>query len=322
MRVAFAGTPGFAVPALETLRDNHEVVGVLTQPDRPAGRGRQLAQSEVKRHALAAGLAVAQPSTLRTAEGRAPLVEWRPDVLVVVAYGLLLPPEVLDLPRHGCLNIHASLLPRWRGAAPVQRAIEAGDAETGVSIMRMDAGLDTGPVYLQRRVRIDEHATGGTLLDVLAPLGAAALLEVLDSIEAGRAVAIAQPAEGATYARKITKAEALIDWSCDAATIARRVRAFDPWPMTETRLEGEQLRVLDARPAPVSATALANAALGVTASATAAHGRVLGLHDGALLVACGAGALAITKLQRAGRKPVTAREFASGADVESLTFGH
>lgn len=308
MRVAFAGTPGFAVPALAALHRAHEVVGVLTQPDRPAGRGRRLTQSEVKACAHETGLPVAQPATLKASADRATLVAWRPDVLVVVAYGLLLPREVLDLPPLGCLNIHASLLPRWRGAAPIQRAVQAGDAETGVTIMRMDAGLDTGPMYLQRRVKIDENTTAGSLHALLAPLGAAALLEVLGNIERGSAVPVAQPDDGATYARKILKAEALIDWNEPAIDIARKVRAFDPWPVAQTRWGGEPLRVLAAHVA--------------EAPSRGSIGQVLGLRDdGALLVGCGEGALAITRLQRAGRKPVTAREFARGSTLAGMEFG-
>ncbi len=214
LRVAFAGTPDFALTALEGVAGSrHAVVGVLTQPDRPKGRGRQLAASPVKLAALERGIPVSQPVTLKTEADRADLASWQPDVLVVVAYGLILPRAALELPRLGCVNIHASLLPRWRGAAPIQRAILAGDAETGVSIMRMDVGLDTGPVFLERRVAISPQDTGGSLHDRLAALGASAVVEVLDQLAEDRAISTPQRDDGVTYAAKIDKAEALIDWS-------------------------------------------------------------------------------------------------------------
>lgn len=313
MRIVFAGTPEFAVPPLAALAaSRHEVVGVLTQPDRPAGRGRRVEHGAVKEFALAHGLPVAQPATLRTAEGRAPLVGWNPDAMVVVAYGLILPPEVLALPRHGCLNIHASLLPRWRGAAPIQRALLAGDAETGVAIMQMDAGLDTGPVLLERRVTIGPDEDSPALHARLAALGAAALLEALDGIEAGTLTPRAQAASGATYAAKLDKSEARIDWREDAAAIARRVRALRPWPMAETALQGEQVRIHRAR-------ALPDAAPPGPASG-AAPGALLGLEDDILVVACGRGRLGIHELQRAGRRSMTAREFANGLRAGEETF--
>ncbi|MFM7708189.1 MAG: methionyl-tRNA formyltransferase [Gammaproteobacteria bacterium] len=312
MRIVFAGTPEFAVPPLAALvASRHEVVGVLTQPDRPAGRGRRVEHGAVKEFALAQGLRVAQPATLRSAEGRAPLVAWHPDVMVVVAYGLILPPEALAVPRLGCLNIHASLLPRWRGAAPIQRALLAGDAETGVAIMQMDAGLDTGPVLLERRVAIGPDEDSPALHARLAALGAAALLEALDGIEAGTLLPRAQPAEGVTYAAKLDKSEARIDWREDAAAIARRVRALRPWPVAETTLHGEQVRVHRARALPGAAS---------SADAAAAPGAVLGLEDEMLVVACGRGRLGILELQRAGRRSMTAREFANGLRAGGETF--
>ncbi|MCC6170648.1 MAG: methionyl-tRNA formyltransferase [Gammaproteobacteria bacterium] len=314
MRIAFAGTPEFAVPPLAALcraAPAHGVVGVLTQPDRPAGRGRKLAQSAVKQFALAHGLPVAQPATLRDEAGRAPLLEWRPDLLVVVAYGLILPPAVLAIPRLGCLNVHASLLPRWRGAAPIQRALLAGDAETGVAIMKMEAGLDTGPVLRTRRVTIGPRSTSGSLHDVLAALGAAELLAALAQIEAGEARFEPQPAAGVTYAAKIDKVEARIDWREDAESIDRRVRAFDPWPVAEARLGTEPLKLLRARP-------LSDAEAGRGAGLV--PGTVLGLRGDALQVACGRGVLAIERLQRAGRRPVDAREFANGVALGGLVL--
>ena len=212
LRIAFAGTPQFALPALRVLlASRHRVVGVLTQPDRPAGRGQQLRASPIKLLAAEHGLTVAQPATLKTPEGRAELARWAPDLLVVVAYGLILPEPALTLPRLGCVNIHGSLLPRWRGAAPIQRAILAGDAETGVTIMRLDAGLDTGPMLLERRRPIHSHDTAGDLHDALSELGAAALAEALDGISGGTLAARPQPAAGVTYAPKIEKSEARLD---------------------------------------------------------------------------------------------------------------
>jgi methionyl-tRNA formyltransferase len=308
-RIAFAGTPQFAVPALRMLlASGHRVVGVLTQPDRPAGRGQQLRASPIKLLAAEHGLPVAQPPTLKTPEGRAQLAQWAPDLLVVVAYGLILPPAVLELPRLGCVNIHGSLLPRWRGAAPIQRAILAGDAETGVTIMQLDAGLDTGPMLLERRRPIHSHDTAGDLHDALAELGAAALAEALDGMAAGRLVARPQPATGATYAPKIEKAEARLDWSASVIEIDRRIRAFNPWPVAETRFAGEPLRVLRARIADQPVT-------------DAAPGTLLGIAEDGLRVACGDGVLAVRELQRAGKRPISARDFANAVRLDGLRFG-
>jgi methionyl-tRNA formyltransferase len=309
LRIAFAGTPHFALPALRALLSStHRVVGVLTQPDRPAGRGRELRASPVKLVALDAGLPLAQPATLKTPESRVELASWTPDVLVVVAYGLILPPAVLELPRLGCVNIHGSLLPRWRGAAPIQRAILAGDAETGVTIMQLDAGLDTGPTLLERRHRIGSHDTAGDLHDALAELGAAALTEALDGLAAGTLAATPQPTAGATYAPKLEKSEARIDWSVDAYEIDRRVRAFNPWPVAETTFGGETLRILRAHAAGPVAT-------------DAAAGTLLGLAEDGLHVACGTGVLAVSELQRAGKRPVSARDFANAVRLEGTRFG-
>ncbi len=322
LRIAFAGTPEFALPALGALiASPHHLVGVLTQPDRPSGRGRRIQPSPVKRAAAEHGLPVAQPQTLQSAAERAELESWHPDVLVVVAYGLLLPSAVLDLPLLGCLNIHPSLLPRWRGAAPIQRAILAGDAATGVTIMRMDAGLDTGPILAQRTMPIDRGMTSGHLHDLLASLGAAALLETLADVAAGAVRPRAQPSEGATYAPKIEKSEALIDWRSSAARIERQVRAFNPWPIAETRLDGEPLRVLaahaleaDACTVAVQADSAREAASGHEAD-SARDGTIRAVTRDAIVVHCGEGALAITKLQRAGRKPLAAGDFANAGRV-------
>ena len=312
MRIVFAGTPEFAVPPLAALRaSRHQVVGVLTQPDRPAGRGRKLTTSAVKDFALQQGLPIAQPQTLRSAEGRESLADWQPDVLVVVAYGLILPGEVLSMPRFGCLNIHASLLPRWRGAAPIQRAILAGDEYTGVTLMQMDAGLDTGPMLLQRRVAIGADIDSAALHATLAQVGAEALLETLDGLETGTLAAQPQPSSGVTYAAKIDKAEARIDWQHDAIDIARRVRAFRPWPIAETSQRGEQVRIHEA-------VVIGDAEAGRAAGTV--PGTLLGLRADRLLVACGRDCLGIGVLQRAGRRSVTAREFANTAGALTESF--
>jgi methionyl-tRNA formyltransferase len=309
LRIAFAGTPQFALPALQALlKSRHQVVGVLTQPDRPAGRGQQMRASPVKLLALDAQLPLAQPSSLKTEESRAELTQWAADVLVVVAYGLILPPPVLALPRLGCINIHGSLLPRWRGAAPIQRAILAGDAETGVTIMQLDAGLDTGPMLLERVRPIGSQDTAGDLHDALSELGAAALLEALDGLAAGTLKPRAQPADGVSYAPKIEKSEAPIDWSVSAIHLDRKIRAFNPWPVAETRFAGESLRVLQAR-------------IAEPIGAHDAPGTLLGIADDGLHVACGEGVLAVRELQRAGKRPVSARDFANAVRLAGLRFG-
>jgi methionyl-tRNA formyltransferase len=310
LRVAFAGTPQFAVPALQALLSSrHQVVGVLTQPDRPRGRGRQLTPSPVKELALSAGLAISQPATLRTAAELEVVAALAPDLMVVVAYGQILPPALLRLPRLGCINIHASLLPRWRGAAPIQRAILAGDAATGVTLMQMDEGLDTGAILAEKRVAIGARDSSATLHATLATLGAQTLLEVLEGLSAGTLHARAQPQAGATYAAKISKAEAHINWDAAATVISAQVRAFNPWPVAETIFADEQLRIHDAYAPPGEA------------APGAAPGTWLGLAGEALRVACGVGELHVTQLQRAGRKVLAAREFvnASGAAAGRFT---
>jgi methionyl-tRNA formyltransferase len=310
LRVAFAGTPAFAVPALRALVAAHEAVGVLTQPDRPAGRGRALTASAVKQAALQLGLPVAQPQRLRgDATGLQATLEllsaWRPDVLVVVAYGLILPRVLLDLPRLGCLNIHASLLPRWRGAAPIQRAIQAGDTETGVTIMQMDEGLDTGGVLCAARIPIGAECTAARLHDELATLGAAQILVAMDGVARGTLVAQPQSAEGVTYAEKLSRGEARIDWTQDAVQIDRQVRAFNPWPAAETSLSGEPVKLWRSRVLPrVEA-----------APAVTTPGTLLGLNGDALEVACGSGVLQVMELQRAGRKAVAAGDFLNAVDT-------
>jgi methionyl-tRNA formyltransferase len=318
VRVVFAGTPEFALPALRALIARHELVGVLTQPDRASGRGRQLSASAVKTLAAAHALPLAQPATLKDQGARAQLAAWRPDVLVVVAYGLLLPAEVLRLPRYGCLNIHASLLPRWRGAAPVQRAILAGDTVTGVTIMQMDKGLDTGAILLTREVPIGAGDTAGSLHDALAPLGATALLEALEGLAAGTLEPRPQPAGGVTYAAKIAKSEAHIDWARDAASIERQVRAFNPWPIAETELQGERLRI---HAAAVLGTNIASN-MPTKDQKSSASGLIVGVQHGNLLVRCGDRAfLAIREVQRPGGKVLAVSEFAHNLDLVGRRLG-
>ena len=297
MRIVFAGTPEFAVPCLQACRaSGAQVVAVYTQPDRPAGRGRKLAPSPVKQAALAAGLAVEQPESLKSPEAQATLSGYAPDLLVVVAYGLILPRKVLAIPRLGCWNVHASLLPRWRGAAPIQRAILAGDAQSGVDLMRMEAGLDTGPVLLERRTPIGPDDTGGTLHDRLSVLGAEALAEGLRRTLAGEALpAKPQPAEGVTYAHKLDKAEAKLDFSRPAPELERTVRAFDPWPVAEGEIADESVRIWAAR--------------AIDRRHDAPPGSVLAASRDGIELACGEGALRVTALQRPGGKRISAADY-------------
>jgi methionyl-tRNA formyltransferase len=296
LRVVFAGTPEFAVPVLEGLaRSPHTLVGVLTQPDRPAGRGRRVSASAVKTAALTMGLPIEQPATLKDAAAAQSLLAWQPDVMVVVAYGLLLPVSILEIPTHGCINVHASLLPRWRGAAPIERALLEGDRETGVSIMRMESGLDTGPVYASHATPIRPDDTAGRLRSRLATLGTRALLEVLEQLAAGTAQARPQDGALATYAPKIDKAEARIDWRLSAEDIERRVRAFNPWPIAESRWRDQQLRIW--------------AAHVVEGEVAARPGEVIAVPGAPLAVACGVNALALDVVQLAGRKALPAEEF-------------
>lgn len=309
MRLGFAGTPEFAVPALKRLcaLKGASVVGVLTQPDRPAGRGQHATKSPVKLAAEELGLPVHQPPTLKSAEGLKALLSLDLEVLVVAAYGLILPKAALEAPRRGCINIHASLLPRWRGAAPIQRALLAGDARSGITIMRMELGLDTGPMLSWRDLEIDEEDTAASLHDRLALLGADLMAETLPSVLDGSARELKQPESGVTYAAKLTKAEARIDWSRSALEISRQVRAFNPWPVAETTLEGKQLRIWDAR---------------VTSEAdreqipVAEPGLVLSSGADGVEVVTGQGLLTLTRLQLAGRKALPAAEFLK---AQSLT---
>jgi methionyl-tRNA formyltransferase len=307
MRIAYAGTPEFARVALQALHAaGHTVVRVLTQPDRPAGRGLKLQPSPVKRFALEHGLPLAQPRSLRldgkfpdeAAATRALLQDDAPELLVVAAYGLILPPWVLALPRHGGLNIHGSLLPRWRGAAPIQRAIEAGDAETGITIMQMDEGLDTGAMRLWASTPIDPADTTATLHDRLAELGARLVVQALAQLQAGTLPSVPQPAEGATYAHKIDKAEAMLDWALPAATLERRIRAFDPAPGCSASLAGVPVKVWRAALRPGLAGAV--------------PGQRLEGGRGRWVVACGEGALELLELQPAGGRRMATAEWLRG----------
>ncbi len=305
LRIAFAGTPEFALTALDALAGSpHRICGVWTQPDRPAGRGRKLSPSPVKRRALELGLPVHQPTSLKQAEAQAHIKEAAPDVMVVVAYGLILPSAVLAIPRLGCLNIHASLLPRWRGAAPIQRAILAGDRESGVSIMQMDKGLDTGGVLLERATPIAPDESAGALHDRLAELGAHALLEVLARLPDLKPVP--QKSTGVTYADKLTKEEALLDWRRPAAELARAVRAYNPWPVAHTLYQDKPLRVWRAAVA--------------GGDASAEPGTVLAAGRFGLDVATGAGVLRLLEVQPAGGKPVAAADFANGRRLADARF--
>ena len=305
MKVIFAGTPDFAAQALRAIAAaGFEILLVLTQPDRPKGRGMQLQASPVKQAALELGLAIAQPTSLRHEEAQALLRAQNADVMVVAAYGLILPQAVLDTPAHGCLNIHASLLPRWRGAAPIQRAIEAGDAETGVCIMEMDAGLDTGAVVSTHRYAIKNTDTATDVHDALADLGAHAIVADLQQLQqTGRLNASPQPQAGITYAQKLSKEEAKIDWHQPALIIERKIRAFNPVPGAWVEYQNQPLKIWRAEAVAQSGRA----------------GEVLAISSDGLIVACGEGALNITELQPAGSKRMPVSAFAAGRHIEKGT---
>ncbi|WP_431483037.1 methionyl-tRNA formyltransferase [Pseudomonas solani] len=290
LRLVFAGTPEFAAEHLKALLDTpHSIVAVYTQPDRPAGRGQKLMPSPVKQLALQHGIPVMQPPTLRDADAQAELKALGADLMVVVAYGLILPQVVLDTPRLGCINSHASLLPRWRGAAPIQRAVQAGDAESGVTVMQMEAGLDTGPMLLKVVTPITADDTGGSLHDRLAALGPQAVVQAIGQLAAGTLVGEVQDDALATYAHKLNKDEARLDWSRPADELERLVRAFNPWPICHSTLGGEPLKVLAAQ-------------LG---EGQGQPGQILAASKDGLTVACGSGALRLTRLQLPGGKPLS-----------------
>ncbi|KNX75782.1 methionyl-tRNA formyltransferase [Pseudomonas sp. 250J] len=287
MRIVFAGTPEFAAEHLKALLDSpYEIVAVYTQPDRPAGRGQKLMPSAVKALAVAHDIPVYQPQTLRNAEAQAELAALKPDLMVVVAYGLILPQVVLDIPRLGCINSHASLLPRWRGAAPIQRAVEAGDAESGVTVMRMEAGLDTGPMLLKVVTPISAEDTGGTLHDRLATMGPGAVVQAIAGLADGSLQGEVQDDALATYAHKLNKDEARIDWSRPAVELERLIRAFNPWPVCHSSLDGESVKVLAAN----------------LSTGKGTPGEILSASKDGLVVACGDGALSLTRLQLPGGK--------------------
>jgi methionyl-tRNA formyltransferase len=293
VRLVFAGTPEFSVAALDALvAAGHEIVGVYTQPDRPYGRGQKLTPSPVAQRASALGLPVYKPASLRKEpDALETLRALAPDAMVVVAYGQILPQSVLDIPRLGCLNIHASLLPRWRGAAPIQRAILAGDTETGVTIMRMDAGLDTGPMLLWESLPIG-GMTAGELHDALMPMGARLIVEALRRLAAGQLPDLPQPSTGVSYAAKLSKDEARIDWSLPAEEIARRIRGYNPVPVAWSELDSERIKFYRAEALPAAAEAPA--------------GTILGADAGGLRIATGQGCLGVQELQRPGGKPQSA----------------
>ncbi|WP_252092444.1 methionyl-tRNA formyltransferase [Pseudomonas sp. MWU13-3659] len=287
MRIVFAGTPEFAAEHLKALLDSpYEIVAVYTQPDRPAGRGQKLMPSAVKALAVAHDIPVYQPQTLRNAEAQAELAALKPDLMVVVAYGLILPQVVLDIPRLGCINSHASLLPRWRGAAPIQRAVEAGDAESGVTVMRMEAGLDTGPMLLKVVTPISADDTGGTLHDRLAAMGPGAVVQAIAGLADGSLQGEVQDDALATYAHKLNKDEARIDWNRPAVELERLIRAFNPWPVCHSTLDGESVKVLAAN----------------LSTGKGTPGEILSASKDGLVVACGDGALSLTRLQLPGGK--------------------
>ena len=302
MRLIFAGTPEFAVAALAALiQAKHDIALVLTRPDRPAGRGLREMPGPVKRLAQQHGIDVFQPVTLKAPDPQAKIAAVQADVMVVAAYGLILPQVVLDMPRLGCINIHASLLPRWRGAAPIHRAILAGDRETGITIMQMAAGLDTGPMLLRESIAIAVDDTTATLHDKLANLGGKLIVNALDRLQNATLLATPQPDASITYAEKISKAEALIDWNGSAEEIERRVRAFNPFPIAQTVWRGEPLRVWKAE---------------LSGDENQTPGTIIAVEKDRIIVACHSGALALTELQRAGGKRLAAREFLHGITIQ------
>ena len=283
------------------MQTNHQIVAVLTQPDRPSGRGMQLKQSPVKQYAVQHGLTLLQPATLKSTEIQKQIAEYNADLMIVAAYGLILPETVLSIPRHGCLNIHASLLPRWRGAAPIQRAIQSGDAETGITIMQMDAGLDTGDILLKKTCNIETLETAETLHAKLAVLGAEAITEALVQLEQGKLIKLPQDNNIATYATKLTKEEAQIDWHLDAITIDRNIRAFNPYPGAGTSLNNTHIKIWQSK---------------VVEETKGAPGEVVALKNG-ILVACGKGSVRVEILQKPNAKAMAASQFLQGFPIKA-----
>ena len=308
MKIVFAGTPEFAARHLQSLIDDgrHQIVAVYTQPDRPAGRGKKLQASPVKQLAEEQGLAINQPQSLRQTEQQTALSELDADLMVVVAYGLILPQQVLDIPRLGCINVHGSILPKWRGAAPIQRAIEAGDSETGITIMQMDAGLDTGPMLSITRCAIGDQDTSGVIYERLANLGGPALLQAIEQLETGSAQAMAQDDNLSSYASKIDKLEAQIDWSEAAMVIDRRIRAFNPFPCAFTSLEGQRIKIWCST---------------VESSDQAGQpGQIVRADNQGLLICCGQGSLLLTEIQLAGKSRLAVAEILKSR-VDLLAVG-
>ena len=307
-RIIFAGSPEFALPGLQAVADSrHQLVAVLTQPDRPSGRGRKLHAGPIKRLALDLGAPVLQPESLKSEAVQSQLRELAADLMVVIAYGLLLPPAVLELPTRGCVNVHASLLPRWRGAAPIQAAVRAGDKETGVCLMQLEAGLDTGPVYACTTTAIDAQETAGELHDRLAVMGGELLSAQLDALLAGSLQARPQSSEGVSYAGRINKSDGLVDWQQDAEAIVRQVLAFNPWPVAETRLGGERLRIWRAA-AQLPATG-------------GRPGEIVAVDADGVRVAAGRGSVCLQEIQMPGRKRMPAADFARGAALVGQQLG-
>jgi len=312
-RIIYAGTPEFATPALRVLVEaGYDVVAVYTQPDRRSGRGRKLVHGPVKTAALELGLEVLQPVSLKDDVSVAELAGLQPDLMVVAAYGLILPQAVLDLPTHGCINIHASLLPRWRGAAPIQRAIEAGDERSGVTIMQMQAGLDTGDMLLKKSVDITANMTAAALHDSLAVIGAEALLEVMEQLQHSALKPQVQDESEVTYAHKLNKAEAVLDWTLTAAELHRKICAFNAWPVAQTTNGGEALRVWQSE---VVVAPLVRDDAGIDASARRCPGTIVGLEDG-IDVCTSEGVLRLLNVQAPGKKPVAAREYINSRGLE------
>ena len=308
MKIVFAGTPEFSVPALQALiSSEHDVIAAYTQPDRPSGRGRKLQSSPVKECALAHQIPVYQPVTLRDADAQQEFAALQADLMVVVAYGLILPAAILDTPRLGCLNIHASLLPRWRGAAPIQRAILAGDRKTGITIMQMDEGLDTGDMLLKLECNIDDNDTAGSLHDRLAVLGAQAIVDSVEQLESGQLRPQSQDEQQACYAAKLDKAEALLDWHKTAVELDRQVRAFNPWPVAQTRWRDDVLRIWESSV--------------VEQPARQSPGKVIQAGKQGIDVATAAGLLRLQKVQLPGGRPMTADAFINAHNIDGDMLG-
>lgn len=308
LRIIFAGTPDFSVAPLKALVDSkHEVIAVYTQPDRPAGRGRKLTASPVKQTALEHDIPVFQPQSLKTPEAQAEIEALQADVMIVVAYGLILPKAVLEMPKYGCLNIHASLLPRWRGAAPIQRAIQMGDAETGVTIMQMDVGLDTGDMLTRLKTPITPEDTAQTLHDRLSTLGCDAMMTTLTLLQSEQLVPVKQDEANVTYAEKLNKAEAEIDWQASAETLARQIQAFNPWPVAFTQYQGQPLRIWQAKVGDLTTKK--------------PPGLVISVTKAGMEIATGEGSLLIKQVQPSGKKAMPAYDFAQARQLTGQTLG-